>query len=52
LACSKFGPSEPGVEYDEPNLNPLTGDICKQEVDSLDKLGEHQKQVHDMQKQQ
>jgi C2H2-type zinc finger len=39
---------EPGVDYDEPNLNPLICDICKQEFDSLDKLGEHQKQAHDM----
>ena len=39
---------ERGVNYDEPNLNPLTCDICKQEFDSLDKLGEHQKQGHDM----
>ena len=31
-----------------PNLNPLICDICKQEFDSLDKLGEHQKQAHDM----
>jgi hypothetical protein len=35
---------EPGVDYDEPNLNPLICDICKQEFDSLDKLGEDQKQ--------
>jgi len=39
---------EPGVDYDEPNLNPLICDICKQEFDSLDKLGEDQKQAHDM----
>jgi hypothetical protein len=36
-------PREPGVDYDEPNLNPLICDICKQEFDSIDKLGEHQK---------
>jgi len=39
---------EPGVDYDEPNLNPLICDICKQRFDSLDKLGEHQKIEHDM----
>ena len=39
---------EPGVDYDEPNLNPLICDICNQKFDSLDKLGEHQKQAHDM----
>jgi hypothetical protein len=39
---------EPGVDYNEPNLNPLTCDICNQKFDSLDKLGEHQKKAHDM----
>jgi C2H2-type zinc finger len=39
---------EPGVDYDEPNLNPLVCDICNKTFDSLDKLGEHQKQAHDM----
>lgn len=39
---------EPGVDYNEPNLNPLTCDICKKDFDSLDKLGEHQKVEHDM----
>jgi hypothetical protein len=39
---------EPGVDYDEPNLNPLVCDLCKQKFDTLDKLGEHQKEVHDM----
>jgi hypothetical protein len=39
---------EPGVDYNEPNLNPLVCDLCKQKFDTLDKLGEHQKQVHDM----
>jgi hypothetical protein len=29
-------------------LNPLICDICKKTFDSLDKLGEHQKQEHDM----
>jgi hypothetical protein len=33
---------EPDVDYDEPNLNPLICNICQQ------KLGEHQKQAHDM----
>jgi hypothetical protein len=39
---------EPGIDYDEPNLNPLVCDICNKSFDSLDKLGEHQKQEHDM----
>ncbi len=39
---------EPGVDYNEPNLNPLVCDICKQKFDSLDKLGEHQNVAHDM----
>jgi hypothetical protein len=39
---------EPGVDYDEPNLNPLTCDICNQRFDSLDTLGEHQKKYHNM----
>ena len=39
---------EPGVDYDDANLNPLICDLCKKTFDSLDKLGEHQKQEHDM----
>lgn len=39
---------EPGVDYVDANLNPLICDICKKTFDSLDKLGEHQKQHHDM----
>ena len=39
---------EPGVDYNEPNLNPLVCDICNKSFDSLDKLGEHQKKEHDM----
>ena len=39
---------EPGVDYNEPNLNPLVCDLCKQKFDTLDKLGEHQKEVHDI----
>ena len=39
---------EPGVDYDDANLNPLTCDLCKKTFDSLDKLGEHQKREHDM----
>jgi hypothetical protein len=39
---------EPGMDYNEPNLNPLVCDICNKSFDSLDKLGEHQKQEHDM----
>ena len=33
---------EPGLDYNDANLNPLECDICKQKFDSLDKLGEHQ----------
>jgi hypothetical protein len=39
---------EPGVDYNDTNLNPLICDICKKNFDSLDKLGEHQKVEHDM----
>lgn len=39
---------EPGVDYDDPNLDPLICDICKQRFDSLDTLGEHQKKYHNM----
>ena len=39
---------EPGVDYDEPNLNPLVCDLCKQQFDSIDALGEHQKKYHNM----
>jgi hypothetical protein len=39
---------EPGVDYDDDNLNPLMCDLCKRKFDSLDKLGEHQKVEHDM----
>lgn len=39
---------EPGVDYDEPNLDPLVCDLCKQKFDSLDTLGEHQKKYHNM----
>jgi C2H2-type zinc finger len=39
---------EPGVDYDDNNLNPLICDLCKKTFDSLDKLGEHQKAEHDM----
>jgi hypothetical protein len=31
---------EPGVDYDDVNLNPLICDLCKKTFDSLDKLGE------------
>ena len=46
--CIDMDQGEPGLDYDDPNLNPLECDICKQKFDSLDKLGEHQKQTHDM----
>ena len=39
---------EPGLDYNDPNLNPLECDLCKQKFDSLVKLGEHQKVAHDM----
>ncbi len=39
---------EPGVDYDEPNLDPLVCDLCKQQFDSLNTLGEHQKKYHNM----
>jgi hypothetical protein len=39
---------EPGLDYNDTNLNPLTCDICNKSFDSLDKLGEHQKVEHDM----
>lgn len=39
---------EPGVDYDDSNLNPLICDLCKIKFNSLDELGEHQKQKHDM----
>jgi hypothetical protein len=39
---------EPGVDYDEPNLDPLVCDLCKKQFDSLDTLGEHQKKYHNM----
>lgn len=45
---SDMDQGEPGIDYDEPNLNPLVCDICNKSFDSLDKLGEHQKQEHDM----
>lgn len=39
---------EPGLDYNEPNLNPLVCDLCKRTFKSLDQLGEHQKKEHDM----
>lgn len=39
---------EPGLDYSDPNLNPLICDLCKKTFRSLDELGEHQKQEHDM----
>ena len=45
---SNMDQGEPGLDYDDPNLNPLVCDICNKSFDSLDKLGEHQKKEHDM----
>ena len=39
---------EPGLDYNDPNLNPLVCDLCKKTFPSLDELGEHQKKEHDM----
>ena len=39
---------EPGLDYNDPNLNSLVCDICGKSFNSLDKLGEHQKKEHDM----
>ncbi|HEV8404467.1 MAG TPA: hypothetical protein VGQ13_01045 [Nitrososphaera sp.] len=35
---------EPGFDYNEPNLNPLICDICRETFDSLDKLGNIRKE--------
>jgi hypothetical protein len=50
LYCSTLvmDQGEPGLDYNDSNLNPLICDLCKQTFDSLDKLGEHQKQKHNM----
>ena len=40
--------AEPGVDYKEPNLNPLICDICKKRFKTLDQLGEHQQYKHKM----
>ena len=45
---NKMDQGEPGVDYNDSNLNPLVCDLCKRTFDSLDKLGEHQKVEHDM----
>jgi C2H2-type zinc finger len=45
---TRMDQGEPGLDYKDPNLNPLVCDICNKSFDSLDKLGEHQKQEHDM----
>ncbi|MDQ3910143.1 MAG: C2H2-type zinc finger protein [Thermoproteota archaeon] len=39
---------EPGLDYNDPNLNSLVCDICGKSFNSLDVLGEHQKKEHDM----
>jgi C2H2-type zinc finger len=48
LEYNTMDQGEPGVDYDDTNLNPLVCDLCKKTFDSLDKLGEHQKAEHDM----
>ena len=48
LNRTKMDQGEPGVDYDDNNLNPLVCDLCKRKFDSLDKLGQHQKVEHDM----
>jgi hypothetical protein len=45
---NKMDQGEPGVDYNDNNLNPLICDLCKKTFDSIDKLGEHQKLEHDM----
>jgi len=45
---SIFMQGEPGVDYNDSNLNPLVCDLCKMKFKSLDELGEHQKEKHDM----
>ena len=45
---SSMDQGEPGLDYNDSNLNPLVCDICNKTFDSLDKLGEHQKREHDM----
>ena len=40
---------EPGVDYNDSNLNPLVCDLCNIKFKSLDELGEHQKEKHNMQ---
>src|SRR5688572_16487413 len=39
---------EPGLDYNEPNLNPLICELCKGTFKSLDQLGEQQKKEHAM----
>jgi C2H2-type zinc finger len=50
LYCDIMGmdQGEPGLDYNDSNLNPLICDICNKSFDSLEKLGEHQKEEHDM----
>ena len=39
---------EPGLDYEDNNLYPLICDLCKRTFDSLYKLGDQQKQEHNM----
>ena len=43
-----FMQGEPGVDYNDSNLNPLVCNLCKMKFKSLGELGEHQKEKHDM----
>lgn len=46
MSCMDQG--EPGLDYNDPNLNPLVCDICRKTFDGLDKLDERLQVEHDM----